>query len=49
MKYEENTSEHRENIQKILSRVSLTTEAHMIEQTDQTSPGTNVPDKRTHL
>ena len=37
------------NTQKILSCVSLTKEAHMREQTDQPSPGTDVPDKRTHL
>ena len=37
------------NTQKIMSRVSLTKEAHMTEQTDQPSPGTDVSEKGTHL
>ena len=37
------------NTQKIMSRVSLTKEAHMIEQTDQPSPDTDISEKGTHL
>ena len=35
--------------QKIASCVTYPKEAHMSEQTDQTNPGNDVSDKRTHL
>ena len=35
--------------QKIASYITYPKEAHMSEQTDQTNPGTDISEKRTHL
>ena len=50
VKYEgKKTREHKRNTQKILSCVTLTKEAHKLEQTNVPCPGTDVSKIGTHL